>query len=494
MSCLFKILVTTVFALLPLGAISQTKKSTPLTKTGEIKSNTKTVKNTNKVVKETHRKTEEEFRKKIEERKQREEATVHKEKQIAFERELIEESLANIKSDQTEGEDLEIRNIAINALGHRAGSVVVMESQTGRILTIVNQDWAVRQSFKPCSMIKLVTAIAGLNEGIIEKTGKISYQNYGLNLTDALAYSNNTYFQRVGSLLGNEKFIFYARALGLGEKTGINLEGESSGRLPYSNHNPKIYSHGDSVEVTPIQLAVMISAIANNGKIVAPNIVRTPQKASFQGSIRRQINIPLENLQGVLPGMIGTVNYGTARLSGVSYLNVAGKTGSCIGQGSWLGIFASVAPAINPQFTVVVLTRGRTERGKTAALVAGRIYKALERRFFQTPIYYDVAKGTNTPKPKIDEKISTLLDGFESEEIESILSRKSKSTKKQDVSVLIEDEEARKQINERSQKSSENSRQHNTFKPVIIEPKTKAEKQFETRPRVVKTVISSRIM
>ncbi|MCS6873711.1 MAG: penicillin-binding transpeptidase domain-containing protein [Pyrinomonadaceae bacterium] len=495
MSLLFRMFLAIILVFFFFAAYtpSQSRKPAIMTKTGQKKETHKQKITTIR----TRQRAEEELKKRLsEERKRQEAIRLAIEKQVAFERSLIEETLINIQSDQTEGEDLEIRSVAVSALGRKAGTIVVMETQSGRILTIVNQNWAVRRGFKPCSTIKLITAIAGLNEGLIQKSGEISFQPYRLDLTDALAYSNNAYFQRVGSVLGNEKFLFYAHLLGLGEKTGINLEGEYPGQLPFANQNPRIYSHGDSVEATPIQLAVMISAIANNGKIIVPQIPKVAsQKVSFQGFLRRQIPLSAENLQSVLPGMIAAVNYGTARSSGVSYLNVAGKTGSCIGQGSWLGIFASVAPVVNPQFTVVVLTRGHNERGKTAAIIAGKIYKALEKRLFQKPNYY-IAKEIPTPKPKVDEKTSILLDGGENEDIEDILpqtKQKPKLTKKQDVSVLFEDEQSKQSI-QNKQKGAEKSQQNNIFRPIIIEPKTRNEKLTETRPRVVKTVTSSRIM
>ena len=72
-----------------------------------------------------------------------------------------------------------------------------------------------------------------------------------------LAYSDNGYFQRAGMKMGNQKLVEYGQKLGLGQLTGINLEGEAAGRLPYSNSNPKIYSHGDDTEVSTLQLAVL---------------------------------------------------------------------------------------------------------------------------------------------------------------------------------------------------------------------------------------------
>ncbi|MEJ7861152.1 MAG: penicillin-binding transpeptidase domain-containing protein [Pyrinomonadaceae bacterium] len=338
----------------------------------------------------------------------------------AFELGLHTETARNIIEDETEGEDLEVRRAAVNALGKHAGMVVVLEAQTGKVLSIVNQDWAIRKSFKPCSTIKLVTAVAGINERVIKEDGNLRARRFPLNLDDALAFSNNTYFQAAGSNIGNEKMISYARMLGLGQPTGINAKDETSGKLPFGNRNARVYSHGDDFEVSPLQLAVMVSAISNGGKIIVPRIPRTKyEKTNFRGVMRSQINLSNDNLQGVVPGMIGAAQYGTAR-RGVDFsLGVAGKTGSCIGQGSWVGLFASVAPIENPQFSVVVITRGQSERGKYAAAIAGKIYQTLRPKIAEN-------RNRNSapvplalkPESKVNAKTSASLDDGEGEDSE----------------------------------------------------------------------------
>ena len=323
----------------------------------------------------------EEFRRRavLEEARRRQAAAA---KHAAFERGLRTDTIEKIEIDDPTGEDLQVRQAAVNALGNHAGTVVVMEAQTGKIVTMVNQDWAIKKSFKPCSTIKLVTGAAGKNEGLVDNDGVLTRQNARRNLDDALAYSDNTYFQRIGMNLGNEKMISYARALGLGEKTGINADGETSGKLPFGNENLRIYSHGDDFEVTPLQLAVAVTAIANGGKLVVPQINKDrTQKAKFNGFYKREVEIPKQNIQRLIPGMLGAAEYGTARRAGIADLNAGGKTGSCIFNGSWIGLFASVAPVENPQYAVVVITRGQSERGKYAAAIAGKIYEALRPRF-----------------------------------------------------------------------------------------------------------------
>ena len=188
----------------------------------------------------------------------------------------------------------------------------------------------------------------------------------------------------MGENLGSGKLIYYAKMFGLGLPTGINAPGETAGQLPYGNENPRIYSHADDFTVTPLQLAVMVSAISNGGKLVVPQIPRESfERANFQGYMRRKINLPKKNLTGVAPGMKGAAKYGTAR-SGVDYsLGIAGKTGSCIENGSWVGLFASVAPIENPKYTVAVIMRGQNARGKYAAAVSGKIYEYLANRMKQ---------------------------------------------------------------------------------------------------------------
>ncbi|HEY2866857.1 MAG TPA: penicillin-binding transpeptidase domain-containing protein [Pyrinomonadaceae bacterium] len=316
-----------------------------------------------------------------EQRRREEAARQARLRQIAFENGLKQETQADIAKDDTDGEDAQVRAAAVNALGNKAGTVVVMEAQTGKIVTIVNQDWAIKNSFKPCSTIKLVTGVAGLTEHVINTEGGIGSSTSGVSLDGAIAHSNNGYFQRVGSNLGSTKMVSYARQLGLGEPTGINVDGETGGRVPNGNNNLRIYSHGDDFEVTPLQLAVLTSAIAEGGKRVVPQVAKTRfEGTSFRVKYQRPIGVPTGDLDQMLPGMIGTAEYGTAHRGVDASLGIAGKTGSCIYKGTWIGLFTSVAPVENPKYAVVVITRGSGERGKYAAAIAGRVYQALSPR------------------------------------------------------------------------------------------------------------------
>lgn len=340
--------------------------------------------------KEAARKKAEEARRQAalaEQRRREEAARRARERALAFERGLRTETAENIARDNTQGEDLAIRQAAVNALGDRAGTIVVMEAKTGRVVTMVNQEWAIKKGYKPCSTVKLVTGVAGIGENKITQDGAIVGEAGKMDLDDALAYSNNPYFQRVGNGLGSDKLIYYAKQLGLGQPTGINAEGEYAGKLPYGNNNPRIYSHADDFEVTPLQLAVMVTTIANGGKRVTPRLSRESiQRTSQRARINGTSDLPEQTLKGVIPGMMGAAEYGTARRGMDQTLGVAGKTGSCIGQGSWVGLFASVAPVEDPDYAVVVITRGQAARGRISAAIASQIYNALGNRIRRDPV------------------------------------------------------------------------------------------------------------
>jgi len=357
-------------------------------------------------------------RREIEEARRRAEAA--RQAAIARQRAIDEgmrnEAEANIVKDNTVGEDLEVRNAAVAALGHHAGTVVVMDPKNGRVYTVVNQEWALRRGFKPCSTIKLVTGVAGLCEKVIQPIETVSDAgNYKIDLTAALAYSNNSYFQHVGGEVGFDKMVSYARELGLGEKTGINYVNESPGRVPLFKSGSAVNhmcSHGDDFEVTAIQLAALVSAMSNGGKLLVPHVPRTVEENSqFKTEVRRKINaVNNEAWKRMVPGMIGAVNYGSGKKAYRPEQTVAGKTGTCIGQGSWLGLFTSYAPVVNPRLAVVVITRGADAHGHLPAAIAGNIYRALSPRF-GTQINFQIAEGPDdesTPKGSRDKKAAAL--------------------------------------------------------------------------------------
>ncbi|MEP6818317.1 MAG: penicillin-binding transpeptidase domain-containing protein [bacterium] len=326
-------------------------------------------------------------------------------RQRALDQALRDEVQGMISRDNTSGEDPQVRRVAINALGNHAGTVVVMDPMTGKVYSIVNQEWGVRRGFKPCSTIKLVTGVAGLSEKVIQPTELASVSDNRMDLTSALAHSDNSYFERVGGGLGFDKMIHYARELGLGEKTGANVPSEYAGRLPemgpgFALH--RMFSYADGFEVTALQLGNLVSAMANGGKLLVPQIP-DPQDppAKFKPKVRRKLDIDGNVLQRMIPGMIGAVNYGSGRKAYDPLQTVAGKTGTCNGGGgSWVGLFTSYAPLANPKLAVVVITRGTDAHRHLPAAVAGQIYRDLHNRF-GTPTNLQIASTPDDEEKEV---------------------------------------------------------------------------------------------
>jgi penicillin-binding protein 2 len=300
---------------------------------------------------------------------------------------LRNSAASNIANDATAGEDPEIRAAAIQALQGRSGTVVVMDPNTGRIYTIVNQQMALGSPVKPCSTVKLVVGLAALHEGVFDPNEDVRVSaRYGMNLTDATARSNNPVFQVLGRMLGYERVMQYAANYGFGEPTGVNYSGESDGFLPEEGEQETghMSSHGDGFGVTAIQLSAFSSAIANGGYLLVPRVPRTPEDAeNFRPQVKRRIEMSEEDRVRLMAGMIGAVNYGTGKLASNAIGQVAGKTGTCTGSRDKLGLFTSFSDADHPRLVVTVVTTGSTEAGKRAAEIAGRVYNAISPRFFR---------------------------------------------------------------------------------------------------------------
>ena len=297
------------------------------------------------------------------------------------------------KDDIPDNDDSVVRTIAVNALGNANGSVLAVDPATGRILAAVNQKMVFSSGFEPCSTIKPVIALAGLKEGIITRDTMINvgHRRY-MDLTEAMAHSNNDYFQAVGERLGFEKVSQYAQLLGLGELAGLNIEGEQPGALPSA---PPAYggiarmsSFGSGIRMTPLQLASLVSTLANGGTMYYLQYPRTAEaRANFTPQIKRKLDIgPL--VPDLQEGMLAAVLYGTGKSSYDPYGEQAlGKTGTCNdeGLGGRLGWFVSYADQAHPKIVLVVLLRGgsRVVSGPRAADVAGRIYRELrDRNYF----------------------------------------------------------------------------------------------------------------
>jgi beta-lactamase class D len=309
---------------------------------------------------------------------------------------------SNILKDDSTGEDPEIRAAAVNALQGRSGTVVVLDPNTGRVFTVVNQQMALGSPVKPCSTVKMIVGLAALHEGVFDPNQDVQISSrVGMNLTDALAHSNNQVFQVLGRLLGYNRVMKYAEDFGFGSKTGVNYRSESDGFLPEEGEQETghMSSHGDGFGVTAIQLAAFTSAVANGGKLYTPQVVRTAEEArAFTPELKRAIVLSAEDRMRLLAGMMGAVNYGTAKLAYNPLGQVAGKTGTCTGNHDRLGLFTSFSSVDNPRLVVTVITTGSTEAGKRAAEIAGRIYSTISPRFFRERVTTPAATaGTEVP-------------------------------------------------------------------------------------------------
>jgi penicillin-binding protein 2 len=296
-------------------------------------------------------------------------------------------------ADVTEGEDPVVRQAAIDALGNMNGTVVAIEPTSGRVLAMVNQKLALSSGAQPCSTINLSVALAALNEGLVSKETEVPLGGRSrMNLTDALARSNNAYFEALGRKLGFEKVAYYAHQYGLGELAGYDIAGEQLGAYPDEAIPQKLggvgkmCSFGEGISMTPLQLGAMVSAIANGGTLYYLQHPSTPEEiTNFQPRIKRQLDIaPL--IPEISDGMAGAVQYGTARRLGLNFSEeeILGKTGTCSHAGTRFGWFASYANTSSGRIVVVVfLQGGRPTFGPKAAEIAGLMYRNLyDHNFF----------------------------------------------------------------------------------------------------------------
>ncbi len=296
--------------------------------------------------------------------------------------------------DSGEGDDPVVRQAAADALGRYNGTVVAVDANTGRVLTIVNQKLAFKSGFQPCSTIKIVVGLAALCEGIIERTTPISLsRRQRMDLTEALATSNNPYFASLGQKLGFDRVSYYARLFGLGEKAGLEIEEERAGGLPAAEPANggvgMMSSFGEGITLTPLQLAGALSALANGGTLYYLQYPRSRDEIDrFIPRVKRHLDVQ-PWIPEVKPGMMAAVEYGTGKRAFYDVDEpILGKTGTCTDRLTpthlgWFGSFNDVEK--NKLAVVVLLTGGSRVNGPVAAGVAGDVYRRLsERRYFAT--------------------------------------------------------------------------------------------------------------
>ncbi|MBZ5622495.1 MAG: penicillin-binding protein [Acidobacteriia bacterium] len=298
------------------------------------------------------------------------------------------------EGDNVDGDDLTIRRAAVTALGSVKGSVVVVDPTNGRVLTMVNQKLGLSSGFIPCSTIKLVTSLAALTEHVVTRDTAIYTGRYtSYNLTTAIAHSNNEYFGILGTRLGFERVIHYAQMVGLGEKAGLDVPGEQAGVIP--EEPPKaggmglMTAYGEGFLMTPLELAALLSSIANGGTLYYLQYPRTQAEIEqFTPKVKRTLDLATKDIDDIKDGMRGAVDYGTATRAGYDPNEpILGKTGTCTdfrvsSHMGWFGSFNDVG--YHKLVVVVMLTAAnKSVNGGVAAAVAGAIYHNLsEQRYF----------------------------------------------------------------------------------------------------------------
>ena len=293
--------------------------------------------------------------------------------------------------DNIDGEDLVVRKAAVDALGPYNGTVVVADPETGRILSIVNQKLAMKGAYQPCSTVKVVVSLASLSERIVtpEEHLRIT-RRFSMDMTDAIARSNNLYFARLGQELGFNRVEKYARLFGLGEKAGLDIAGEEPGYLtdePPGTGVGMMTSFGDGIRLTPLELTSIVATISNGGTMYYLQYPRSPEESEkLVPRIKRVLNIS-NLIPQIKPGMMGAVEYGTAKRANYNPNEpIFGKTGTCTDTAQpgvhlgWFGSFNDVGK--NKIAIVVLLTGGRGISGPIASGIAGNIYHNLSQQHY----------------------------------------------------------------------------------------------------------------
>ncbi|MBP1752263.1 MAG: peptidoglycan glycosyltransferase [Geobacteraceae bacterium] len=351
--------------------------------------------------------------------------------------------------------DLDMQKKAEEAFGEQAGAAVAMDLNSGEVLVFVSKpdfdpalfaeglsskQWneyladtrhplenkALKGQYPPGSTFKIITAMAGLEEGLVDENTSVncngSYvmgnrtfkcwnrKGHGtVNLRKALRESCDVYFYKLGERLGVDKIAWYARKFALGAPMGIGLENEKGGLIPTAAWKEKRFGkkwlRGETIPIsigqgyllmTPIQLASMIAAVANEGTIYRPRLVR--RIINPEGQVIREFHPEvLARLAGIKPGnyrlikegLFAVVNErgGTGGMARLYEVKVAGKTGTSQvvklrDKGGAIpyqyrdhALFVAFAPYEKPEVAVAVVVEHGEHGGSAAAPIAGRILR-----------------------------------------------------------------------------------------------------------------------
>ena len=327
--------------------------------------------------------------------------------------------------------DLKLQKAAEDALAGRRGAAVVMDVKTGAILAMASgptfdpnvftrkisqSDWDKLQSsekpllnralqpYPPASTFKIISTIAALESGKYQPDSTIMTANainvggalfhehgsgYGeIGFKEAMAVSSNTFFYQVGLAVGPEEMRKWGRNLGI-TTSPINLDGENEGYLPTPASKEKYYKEpwygGDTVmtaigqglvQVTPLEMAVMISAVANGGKRVKPHLMS--QQTLLATMQPESIGLQPSTLKILQEGLQAVVSGGTAQqLNDGSIPPTAGKTGTAeVSNGADNALYVGYGPVKDPQIAIAVVVENGGFGATSAVPIAHAVYKA----------------------------------------------------------------------------------------------------------------------
>jgi len=351
--------------------------------------------------------------------------------------------------------DRQLQQTAFEALGSKEGTIVAIDVHSGAVLALAStpafdpnvfargikgNEWnallqdklrplsnrATQGQFPPGSTFKIVMAIAALEEGVINPETSISDPGFfpfgnrnfrdwkegghgAVNFHRALVISCDTYFYQLGPKLGIDRIAKWARAFGLGEKSGIALDDERGGTIPdtawkmkrfrqpwYPGETVSVAIGQGYVTVTPLQLANMMAAVANGGKLFRPRIVSKVESVDgatvreYGPELIRTIELKPDTLTRVHNALADVVKIGTGGMARSAIIEVAGKTGTAQVvemKGAYLkseqlsyfnrdhAWFVSYAPAQNPEIAIAVLIEHGGHGGEAAAPMAKKVYE-----------------------------------------------------------------------------------------------------------------------
>lgn len=344
--------------------------------------------------------------------------------------------------------DLSLQRVAKEMLKDKKGAAVAIDPETGAVLAMYSSPsydltklhtkdrskyWAklatdpdrplynraVQGMYPPASTYKIITAAAAVEEGVIDRKEKIHcsgglafgnrvfgcWSSHGaMDLIRGIAWSCDVFFYTMGIRLGIDRIAKYAKLLGLGEKTGIELPGEKKGLIPTEEWKLKTKGHkwnpGETLScaigqgynmTTPLQMALVTAEIANGGYKIKPHLVEKilgpDEKPVYEWTLKKEKieGISQEALEAVREGMLNVVTSGTGRrLAGLN-LDVAGKSGTAqvvskkMNTGgkkhlphAW---FVGFAPYDKPKIAVAVLIENIGGGSANSGPVVGAIIK-----------------------------------------------------------------------------------------------------------------------